>query len=72
MYTVSVAEAKAHLSELLAQVEVGDDVMITRRGKLVARITRVGKKYKPLPSLTEFRSNLPKQKTDLTKALRKV
>jgi len=72
MYTVSVAEAKARLSELLAQVEVGEDVMITRRGKLVARITGVGKKYKPLPSLAEFRGNLPKAKTDFTKALRKV
>lgn len=34
--TVSVAEAKAHLSELLDAVEKGEHVQITRRGKPVA------------------------------------
>lgn len=36
--TVSVAEAKAHLSELLDAVEKGEHVEITRRGKPVADI----------------------------------
>lgn len=34
--TVSVAEAKAHLSELLDAVEQGEHVQITRRGRPVA------------------------------------
>lgn len=34
--SVSVAEAKAHLSELLDAVEKGEHVQITRRGKPVA------------------------------------
>jgi len=72
MNTVSVADAKAHLSELLAQVEAGDEVMITRRGKLIARMIGVGKKCKPLPSLADFRSKHPQSKTDLTKLIRKV
>ena len=38
MHTVSVAKAKAHLSEILAEVEAGEEVIITRRGKPVARI----------------------------------
>jgi hypothetical protein len=37
MYTVSVAEAKARLSELLNQVKVGEEIVITRRGRPVAR-----------------------------------
>src|SRR5205807_1732369 len=33
MRTVSIAEAKAHLSKLVEQAEAGDPVCITRRGK---------------------------------------
>ena len=36
MNTVSVAEAKAHLSELLNQVEAGEEIVITRRGQPIA------------------------------------
>lgn len=35
---VSLAEAKAHLSALLDRVEAGEEVVITRRGKPVARL----------------------------------
>ena len=38
MHTVSVAEAKAHLSELLSKVEAGEELQITRRGRVVARL----------------------------------
>ena len=42
MKTTSVAAAKAQLSSLLAEVEAGNDVTITRRGKPVALLTSVG------------------------------
>lgn len=48
MHTVSVAEAKAHLSELLNQVEAGEEVVITRRGRPVARIKCFDKPLEPL------------------------
>lgn len=38
MRHVSVAEAKAKLSEILDGVIAGDEVIITRRGKEVARL----------------------------------
>jgi prevent-host-death family protein len=41
MKTASVAEAKSHLSELLATVEAGEAIVITRRGKPVARVIPV-------------------------------
>ena len=41
MKTASVAETKAHLSALLGNVEAGEDVLITRRGKPVGRLTAV-------------------------------
>lgn len=38
MYSVNIADAKAHLSELIHRVEAGEDVLITRRGQPVARL----------------------------------
>lgn len=37
----SVAEAKSHFSEILSRVEGGQDVLITRRGQPVARLSGV-------------------------------
>jgi prevent-host-death family protein len=39
MDAITLAEAKAHLSELVDRVEAGDSIDITRRGKPVARLT---------------------------------
>jgi prevent-host-death family protein len=38
MRTVGTFEAKTHLSTLLEQVERGEEIMITRHGKAVARL----------------------------------
>ena len=47
MTTVNVHEAKTHLSRLLAQVEAGEDVVIARNGKPVARLVPCERKGKP-------------------------
>ena len=39
MNAITLADAKAHLSELVDRVEAGDSIDITRRGKPVARLT---------------------------------
>jgi prevent-host-death family protein len=39
MDAISLADAKARLSELVDRVEAGDAIDITRRGKPVARLT---------------------------------
>ena len=41
MKTVPVHEAEARLSELLAAVELGEEITITRHGRPVARIVAV-------------------------------
>jgi len=43
MITVNVHEAKTHLSRLLAKVAGGDEVVIARGGKPVARLVPVQK-----------------------------
>ena len=40
MAVVNVHQAKTHLSRLLVQVEAGDEVVIARNGKPVARLVR--------------------------------
>lgn len=40
MSVVNVHQAKTRLSQLLAQVEAGADVVIARRGEPVARLVR--------------------------------
>ncbi len=42
MANVSIAEAKAKLSEIVAAVEAGETRVITRRGKAVAKIVPAG------------------------------
>jgi prevent-host-death family protein len=46
--TISVAEAKARLSAILQAAEGGEEVLITRRGKPVVRLTAVEKQLKPM------------------------
>ena len=48
MDTISLAEAKARLSELVARAAEGETVQITRRGKPVAQITPITKPRKPI------------------------
>lgn len=38
MQSLSLAEAKSHLSAVVDRVEAGEEVVITRRGRPVARI----------------------------------
>ena len=38
MTNIPIAEAKNHLSELIARVEAGEEVAVTRRGKPVVRL----------------------------------
>ena len=71
-YTVTVAQAKAHLSEILGHVERGQDVIITKRGKPIAHIEAIKKKAIPPKDLKEFRKSMPAVKTSSTKLLRKM
>ena len=46
MAVVNVHEAKTQLSRLLAQVEAGEEVVIARNGKPVARLVSVQRRGK--------------------------
>lgn len=61
MNTCTVAEAKAHLSELLARVEKGEELVITRRGRPVAQLSPVRPVKRPpdWQAIRAFRESLP-------------
>lgn len=59
----SLADAKARLSELIDRVEAGETVEITRRGRVVAKVSPAEKPRKPIDwdALTRLRARLPLQ-----------
>ena len=72
MVTVSLAQAKAQLSELIDRVEAGEAVTITRRGKPVASLAAVAPPKQPLKSLAAFRAKQPPSLVSSLELLRKL
>ena len=75
MTTVNLAHAKAHLSELIDQVEAGEEIVITRRGRPAARLGPVEPPKRPIDfkALEEFRKTMPpwsKSSTELIREMR--
>jgi prevent-host-death family protein len=57
MVEVNVKDARSQLSDLLNRVEKGEEIIIKRRGKRVARmVPSRGENH--LPSLRDFRASL--------------
>ena len=55
MKQIAVYEAKARLSELLAEVESGEQVVITRRGVAVAKLVAADSARRPAAALQRQR-----------------
>lgn len=58
MRTMTLAETKAHLSNVVDQVQAGEEIVITRRGHPVARIVpeRSGSERDPVALAEELRA----------------
>jgi prevent-host-death family protein len=74
METVSLADAKARLSELVERAAAGETVCITRRGKPVAQITSVKTPRKPIDfvALRTLTDSMPAQKETAGDFVRKM
>jgi prevent-host-death family protein len=60
MATVTIREAKAQLSNLIARVEAGEEIVITRDEEPVARLTPMEKaKPKRMPGLLKGKYDIP-------------
>jgi len=69
MLVISIKEARGNLSSLLHKVEHGEEVLITRHGKRIARITAPKGQLKRLPLLSDFRAALAVKGTPLSQAV---
>ena len=74
MQALSITTIKAHLNEVIEQVQEGDEFIIMRRGVPVARISAISSKRKPLPleELQSFRDSIPKVHTPTHVLLRQL
>lgn len=72
MSAINLAEAKAHLSELVSKAENGEETIIMRRGEAVAKLVPVAMPKKALRTRAQFRATLRKAKTPSVAAIRQL
>jgi prevent-host-death family protein len=68
---ISVKEARSKFRSLLDQVEEGNEVVIRRRGKEVARLVPPKGEGKRLPILKKFRSSIKIKGEPLSEVVKK-
>jgi prevent-host-death family protein len=74
MEEVTLARAKAHLSELVERAARGEAIRITRRGKAVARLTGIDRRPRPVDfdALRASTRSMPMQSAPARSWLRSV
>jgi prevent-host-death family protein len=68
MQTVNIKEARKNLSSLLNRVETGEEIVITRRGNIIAKLVPT-KQGGDLPSLKKFRSSIRSLEKSLSRTI---
>jgi len=66
---VNVKEARKKISSLLDRTQKGEEVVIVRRGKKVARLVAVGDAGKRLPDLRTFRASIAVKGVPLSRSV---
>lgn len=74
MKSYSLADAKAHLSELVERAAAGEPVEITRRGKPLVRVVAIEQPRKPVDvaALRALRASMPRQKEPAARFVRRM
>lgn len=67
MRTATVREAQHHLSKLLAEVEKGAEILITRRGKEVGKLVPIKKETRKKVNWKEVMEEMDERLGDLPK-----
>ena len=70
MKHVGIKQARQELPDLIDRAEAGEEIIITRQGKPVAKLIAAPKARKPLPSLAEFRKDIGRARTPAAQLLR--
>ena len=74
MQTVNVREARAQISKLLDAVEAGEEIIIQRNGKPVARLAPIksSETMGHFPDRRAFRHRLPPSREDSVDLVRRL
>jgi prevent-host-death family protein len=70
MKQVGIKQARQELPDLIDRAEAGEEIIITRQGRAVARIVAAPRPRKALPALAEFRRRLGRPGTPALQLLR--
>lgn len=70
MKHVGIKQAREALPELVHRAEAGEEIVITRQGKAVARLVGAPRTPKALPTLREFRRSLGRDGTPAVRLIR--
>jgi prevent-host-death family protein len=70
MKHVGIKQAREELPELVHRAEAGEEIVITRQGRAVARLVAAPRAPKALPTLQEFRGSLGTGGTPAVKLVR--
>jgi prevent-host-death family protein len=70
MKHVGIKQARQQLPDLIDRAEAGEEVIITRQGKAVAKLIAAPRQPRPLPSLMEFRKRMGAKGTPSATILR--
>jgi prevent-host-death family protein len=69
MKKAGIREARQNLSALIDEVKKGREIVITERGKPVARLVAPETRSRPFPDMTEFRESMPKLDPPLSQTI---
>ncbi len=75
MQKINVRETRQHIGQLLDAVVAGEEFIITRRNKPVARLSRISEGDIDLlsfPNRADFRARLPKCKVAAAQLIREL
>ncbi|MBA2882896.1 prevent-host-death family protein [Desulfosalsimonas propionicica] len=75
MQKINVKEARRNISRLLDEINAGEEIILLRRGKPVARMMQVENDHKEalrFPDRTLFRSKLPPMKQSSASLIRDI
>lgn len=70
MKHVGIKQARQELPDLVDRAEAGEEIVITRQGRPVAKITAIPRSPRALPSLARFRQTLRDNGTPAVELLR--
>ncbi len=70
--TVNVSETRENLADLLTAVEAGEEIVITRRDRPIAKLVALDKPMRPFLDRSQLRSEIPPMKTVAAEIIREL